>query len=107
MFLFNVFLPLFTYIYKEDHLIKWDVVCRPKELGGLGFGKTSLRNNALLGKCFRGSRGKGVVFGIRLLRVFMGYILMDVTSTWWLDGHTDVLGRLLHKFSRISPHIFA
>ncbi|RVX18326.1 LINE-1 retrotransposable element ORF2 protein [Vitis vinifera] len=35
---------------KKDHLIRWDVVTRPKELGGLGFGKTSLRNIALLGK---------------------------------------------------------
>ena len=35
---------------KKDHLIRWDVVCRPKELGSLGFGKTSLRNIALLGK---------------------------------------------------------
>ena len=41
-----------------------------------------------------------MVFGIRLLRVFMGHILMDGTATWWLDGHIGVLGRLLLKFSR-------
>ena len=35
---------------KKDHLIRWDVVSRPKELGGLDFRKTSLRNIALLGK---------------------------------------------------------
>ncbi|RVW27818.1 hypothetical protein CK203_107068 [Vitis vinifera] len=35
---------------KKDYLIRWEVVTRPKELGGLGFGKTSMRNIALLGK---------------------------------------------------------
>ncbi|RVW25910.1 putative mitochondrial protein [Vitis vinifera] len=35
---------------KKDHLIRWEVVSRPKEMGGLGFGKTSMRNIALLGK---------------------------------------------------------
>ena len=35
---------------KKDHLIRWKVVSRPKELGGLSFGKTSMRNIALLGK---------------------------------------------------------
>ncbi|RVW89561.1 putative ribonuclease H protein [Vitis vinifera] len=35
---------------KKDHLVRWEVVSRPKELGGLGFGKISLRNIALLGK---------------------------------------------------------
>ncbi|RVW13278.1 hypothetical protein CK203_109411 [Vitis vinifera] len=35
---------------KKDHLISWDVVCKPREFGGLGIGKTSLRNHALLGK---------------------------------------------------------
>ena len=27
----------------------------------------------------------------------MGHILMDGMTTLWLDGRTDVLGRLLHK----------
>ena len=35
---------------KRDHLVKWDVVCKPKEIEGLGFGNISLRNLALLGK---------------------------------------------------------
>ena len=35
---------------KRDHFVSWDVVCNPKVKGGLGFGKISLRNLALLGK---------------------------------------------------------
>ena len=35
---------------KRDHLISWDVVCKSKAKGGLGFGKISLRNLVLLGK---------------------------------------------------------
>ena len=35
---------------KRDHLVNWDMVCKAKEFGGLGFGKISLRNQALLGK---------------------------------------------------------
>ncbi|RVW34763.1 hypothetical protein CK203_101286 [Vitis vinifera] len=31
---------------------------------------------------------------------------MDETPTWWLDGHTDVLGRLLLKFSRFKNVVF-
>ncbi|RVW17872.1 putative ribonuclease H protein [Vitis vinifera] len=35
---------------KRDHLVRWDVVCKPKAIGGLGFGNISWRNLALLGK---------------------------------------------------------
>ena len=35
---------------KKDHLVKRDLVCKLKEFGGFGFGKISLRNQALLGK---------------------------------------------------------
>ena len=34
----------------------------------------------------------------------MGHILMDETPTFRLDGHTDVPGRLLHKFFRTFPY---
>ena len=44
-----------------------------------------------------------MVFGIRLLRVFMGYILMDGTPTWWLDGHTDVLEGYCSSFPGFLP----
>ena len=29
---------------------------------------------------------------------------MDETSTFWLNGHIDVLGRLLHNSFRNLPH---
>ena len=35
---------------KRDHLVRWDVVCKPKAIGGFGFGNISQRNLALLGK---------------------------------------------------------
>ena len=35
---------------KRDHLVSWNVVCNLKAKGGLGFGKISIRNFALLGK---------------------------------------------------------
>ncbi|RVW62473.1 putative mitochondrial protein [Vitis vinifera] len=34
---------------KRDHLVRWEAVCKPRVIGGLGIGKT-LRNRALLGK---------------------------------------------------------
>ena len=35
---------------RKAHLIKWKVVCSPKEEGGLGIRKIDLLNKALLGK---------------------------------------------------------
>nr|CAN75267.1 hypothetical protein VITISV_028162 [Vitis vinifera] len=36
--------------HKRDHIVSWDLVCKAKGEGGLGFGKTLVRNRALLGK---------------------------------------------------------
>ncbi|RVX05281.1 Transposon TX1 uncharacterized 149 kDa protein [Vitis vinifera] len=35
---------------KRDHLVRWDIVCKPKTIGGLGLGNISWRNLVLLGK---------------------------------------------------------
>ena len=35
---------------KRDYLVSWDVMCKSKAKGGLGFEKIILRNVALLGK---------------------------------------------------------
>ena len=35
---------------KKDHLLRWEVVCRSKEQGGLGLRKIYLKNRVLLGK---------------------------------------------------------
>ena len=34
----------------------------------------------------------------------MGHIPMNGTSTFWLGGHTIVLGKPLHRFFRIFLH---
>ncbi|RVW35114.1 putative ribonuclease H protein [Vitis vinifera] len=47
---FNLVSPICLGKAKRDHLVNWDVVCKPKSRGGLGFGKISIRNVALLGK---------------------------------------------------------
>ena len=44
-----------------------------------------------------GYLGKVVVYGIMLFRAFVGHILMDEMLTFLLDGHTYVIGSLLHK----------
>ena len=94
---------------KKDHLIRWYVVSRPKELGGLGFGKTSMRNITLLGKwLWRFPRERSGI-GHKVIASIYGTHPngWDGTPTWWLDGLTDVLGRLLLKFSRIFPLLSA
>ncbi|RVW66522.1 putative ribonuclease H protein [Vitis vinifera] len=50
---------------KRDHLVRWDVVCKPKAIGGLGFGNISWRNLALLGKWLWRHPREGSLFGIR------------------------------------------
>ena len=45
-----------------------------------------------------------MVFSIKLLQAFTKHILMDGMSTFWLDGHRNVFGRLLHKSFRNLSH---
>ena len=72
---------------KKDHLINWDIVCKLKEFGGMRFGKTTLRNHALLRKWLWRFLRKVPPFGIRLFQLFIRHILIDETPTFWSDNH--------------------
>ncbi|RVW93974.1 hypothetical protein CK203_034099 [Vitis vinifera] len=81
---------------KRDHLISWDVVCKPKAKGGLGFGKISLRNYAFLGKwLWRFPRKSSALWHQVILSIYESH-----TNGW--DANTIVrrwenpfLGRLV------------
>ena len=52
---------------ERDHLISWDLMCKSKVEGEVGFGKISLRNRALLGKWpWRFSRGSSLWYKVIL-----------------------------------------
>ena len=35
---------------RKLHLVKWDTICQPKSMGGLGYKKFSLINQAMISK---------------------------------------------------------
>ncbi|RVW85985.1 hypothetical protein CK203_041523 [Vitis vinifera] len=90
---------------KRDHLVSWDVVCKPRIKGGSGFGKISLRNLALLGKwLWRYHRESTTLWHQVILSIY------GTHSNGWdaklkSDGHIVVLGRLWHKSFRVFPSI--
>ncbi|RVW71406.1 Uridylate kinase [Vitis vinifera] len=91
---------------KKDHLIRWDVVCRPNELRGLGFGKTSLRNIALLGKwLWRFLRERNGLWH-KVIASIYGTHPNGWTATWWLDGHIDSRAWFLPSSSLFSVKSF-
>ncbi|KAJ9691733.1 hypothetical protein PVL29_013809 [Vitis rotundifolia] len=56
---------------KRDHLVSWDVACNSKTKGGLGFGRISLRNSALLGKwLWRYSREGSTLWHQAILSIY-------------------------------------
>ncbi|RVW52726.1 LINE-1 retrotransposable element ORF2 protein [Vitis vinifera] len=78
---------------KRDHLVRWEVVCKPRIIGGLGFGKIPLRNRALLGKWLWSSLGRVHLFGIKSFLAYTGHTQMVRMPILQSDGHTAVLGR--------------
>ncbi|RVW90069.1 putative ribonuclease H protein [Vitis vinifera] len=77
---------------KRDHLVRWDVVCKPKEIGGLGFGNISLRNLAFLGKwLWRYPREGSALWHQIILSIYgshsngNGEIIWFWEDLWWGD----------------------
>ncbi|RVW37832.1 hypothetical protein CK203_087876 [Vitis vinifera] len=64
-----------------------------------------MRNSALLGKwLWRFPRERSGLWHKVIASIYGTHPNgWDGTPTWWLDGLTDVLGRLLLKFSRVLP----
>ncbi|RVW69991.1 Transposon TX1 uncharacterized 149 kDa protein [Vitis vinifera] len=83
---------------KKDHLVRWDVVCKPKEIGGLGFGNISLRNLALLGKwLWRYPREGSALWHQVILSIYGSH-----SDGWdantivrWKWGKNSVMGRFV------------
>ena len=77
-------------------------------MGGLGFGKTSMRNIALLGKwLWRFPRERSGLWHKVIASIYGTHPNGWDANTVVRDGHTDVLGRLLLKFSRNFPLLSA
>ncbi|RVW63219.1 putative mitochondrial protein [Vitis vinifera] len=78
---------------KRDYLVRWDVVCRPKAIGGFGFGNISQRNLALLGKWLWSQMVTSLSlegYCTSLLGIFLVY---SVCGRKW--GKNSVLGRFV------------
>lgn len=84
--------------FKRDYSISWEVVYRPKEVGGLGMGELSLGNYVHLRMWLRWFPQELWYLASCYLRAFIVYNLMDWMLTFLLDGYIDVLSKLLHKY---------
>ncbi|RVW92839.1 LINE-1 retrotransposable element ORF2 protein [Vitis vinifera] len=83
---------------KRDHLVSWDVVCKSKMKGGLGLGRISLRNSALLGKWLWRYPREGLTLWHQVILSIYG----SHSNGWdantvvrWRWGKNSVLGRLV------------
>lgn len=86
--------------------LNWDVICRPKELGGLRFGKTSLRNHALLRKwLWRFSRESSGLWHQVIASIYRTYPNgwdVNMVVRW---SYRCTWKAIVQVFFRISPHI--
>ncbi|RVW27814.1 putative mitochondrial protein [Vitis vinifera] len=86
---------------KRDHLVRWDVVCKPKTIGGLGLGNISWRNLALLGKWLWRYPREGSALWHQVILSIYGSHSNGWDANTLEDGHIAVLGRLLLKSFRV------
>ncbi|RVX11532.1 Transposon TX1 uncharacterized 149 kDa protein [Vitis vinifera] len=89
---------------KRDHLVRWDVVCKPKTIGGLGLGNISWRNLALLGNGYGGILERDQLFDISKMVTSLsleGYcsslsgVFFDYSVCGRKWGKNSVLGRFV------------
>ncbi|RVW74568.1 LINE-1 retrotransposable element ORF2 protein [Vitis vinifera] len=96
---------------KRDHLVRWEAVCKPRVIGGLGIGKIPLRNRALLGKWLWSSLGRSnghtAVLGSHSTRLSGFFQVYSVYRRRW--GKNSLLGRFVvgdQTFKDQYPRLF-
>src|SRR4051812_39469694 len=78
---------------KKYRLARWNMVCRPKEFGGLGIHDLQVKNTALLGKCLFKLLTEDGVWQTMLWRKYVGS--KAVSQVVWKAGDSHFWAGLM------------
>jgi hypothetical protein len=81
---------------KKYRLVKWSVVCRPKDQGGLGVHDLEVKNSALLGKWMFKLLTEDGVWQTLLKRKYIGS--KSLSQVIWKPGDLNFWAGLLENF---------
>ena len=92
---------------KRDHLVSWDIVCNPKAKGGVGFGKISIRNLALLGKWLWRYPRKGSTLWHQVILSIYGSHGWDANTIvrWWYRCPWKAIAQVSREFSKFTRFV--
>ena len=84
---------------KRDHMVSWDLVYRPKEFGGLGFEKITVRNQTLLRKWLWRYPQESLAL--------QHQVILSIYGTHPNGQDTNNIIKWSHRYPRKPLHIFS